>query len=132
MSQENEELVRRGWEAFERGDLSGALEAMSPNMVTHVAQPIPVAGTYHGREGFLQVTLDWAESYDELVMTGEQFIDAGDKVIVRSLHKSRDAESGVPVETDVWYVWTVHAGKAVRVDIFIDRGEALEAAGLSE
>ena len=65
-------------------------------------------------------------------MTGEEFIDAGDKVVVRSLHKSRGAESGIPVETDIWYVWTAHAGKAVRVDIFNDRREALEAAGLSE
>ena len=132
MSKENVEAVRRAWEAFERGDLSAALEAMSSDIVTCVAPPIPVAGTYHGREGFLQVTLDWAESFDELGMTGEQFIDAEDKVVVRSLHKSRGAESGVPVETDIWYVWTVHAGKAKRVDIFNDRSEALEAAGLSE
>jgi ketosteroid isomerase-like protein len=130
MSAENVELVKGGWEAFERGDLSAALEALSPDMVTYVAPPIPVAGTYHGREGFLQVTLDWAEGFDELVMTGEQFIDAGEHVVVRGLHKSRGAESGVPVQTDVWYVWTVHAGEAVRVAIFIDRREAFEAAGL--
>ena len=126
------EAVRRGWEAFEGGDFSGAIEALSPDVVTHVAQPIPVAGTYHGPEGFLQLTLDWAEGFDELVMTGKEFIDAGDQVVVRSLHKSRGAESGVPVETNVWYVFTVRAGKATRVDIFNDRSEALEAAGLSE
>jgi ketosteroid isomerase-like protein len=132
MSEENVEAMRRAWEAFEGGDLSGAIAAMSPDMVTYVAPPIPVAGTYEGPEGFLQVTLDWAEGFDELVMTGKEFIDAGDQVVVRSLHKSRGAESGVPVETDVWYVFTVRAGKATRVDIFNDRSEALEAAGLSE
>jgi ketosteroid isomerase-like protein len=132
MSEENLELVRRGWKAFERGDLPTALEVMSPDMVTYIAPPIPVAGTYNGREGFLQATLDWAESFDELVMTGEEFIDGGDQVVVRSLHKSHGAGSGVPVEADIWYVWTVRAGKAVRVDIFNDRRDALKAAGLSE
>ena len=76
MSQENVEIVRRAYEAFERGDLSAALEAFSPDLVTYIAPPIPVAGTYHGPEGFLQVTLDWAEGFDEVVMTGEEFFDA--------------------------------------------------------
>ena len=132
MSQENVEFVRRAWEAFEGGDLSGTLTALSPELVTYVAPPIPVAGTYHGPEGFLQVTLDWAEGFDELVMTGEEFIDAGDQVVVRSLHKSRGAGSGVPVQADVWYVFTLDAAKVTRADIFNDRSTALNAAGLSE
>ena len=132
MSQENVDLVRRGWQAYESGDLSAALEGFSPDMVTHVAAPIPVAGTYHGPEGFLQLTIDWAEGFDDLVITGEEFIDAGGQVIVRSLHKSRGAESGVPVETVAWYVFTVQGEKAVHVAIFNDRTEAFEAAGLRD
>ena len=132
MSEANVELVREAWEAFEDGDLSRALSVLSPELVTYVAPPIPVTGTYHGPEGFLQVTIDWAESFDDLVMSGEEFIDAGDQVVVRALHKSHGAESGVPVETDVWYVCTIRTGMVVRADIFHERREALEAAGLSE
>jgi ketosteroid isomerase-like protein len=129
MSEENLELVKRGWEAYESGDLSAALVNLSPDMVTHVAAPIPVAGTYHGREGFLQVTLDWAEGFDELVVTGEEFVDTpGDKVMVRARHRGSGVGSGVPVETDVWYVFTIRKGKTVRVDITNDRAGALEAA----
>src|SRR5919198_4294560 len=118
MSEENVEVARRGYEAWESGDLSAALDILAPEMITYVAPPIPVAGTFRGPEGFLQVTLDWAEAFDELVMTGEEFIDAGDQVVVRTLHRSRGAASGVPVQNDVWYVWTIRAGKAVRVEIF--------------
>jgi ketosteroid isomerase-like protein len=132
MSQENVEFVRRGVEAYERGDLSAVLETFSPDLVTYVAPPIPVAGTYHGPEGFLQLTLDWAEGFDELVATAEEHIDAGDQVVTRVRHRASGAESGVPVEADIWYVWTIHAGKTVRADIFNDRSEALEAAGLSD
>jgi uncharacterized protein len=132
MSQANVDFVRRGWEAYERGDLSAALETFSPDLVTYVAPPIPVAGTYQGPEGFLQLTLDWAEGFDELVATAEEHIDApGDQVVTRVRHRASGAESGVPVETDIWYVWTVRDGKTVRVDVFNDRSEALEAAGLS-
>src|SRR5688500_4560797 len=132
MSQENVDLVRRGWQAYESGDLSAALEVLSPDMVTHVAHPLPVAGTYHGPEGFLQVTIDWAEGFDELVATGEEFIDAGGQVVVRAVHKARGAESGIPVETDIWYVFTVQAGKAVHVPSFTARRASDLAVGLSE
>ena len=90
MSDENAEIVRRGWEAYEKGDLSGVIDLLDPEMVTSVAAPIPVEGTYRGPEGFLQVTIDWAEGFDDLVITGEEFIDAGDKVVVRSLHTRRE------------------------------------------
>jgi ketosteroid isomerase-like protein len=130
MSQENVEIVRRGWEAYERGDLSAGLANISPDVVTHVAPP--VSGVYQGREGLLQALLDWAEGFDELVITPEEYIDAGEQVVVRTRQRARGNESGVPVEADVWYVNTVRAGKLVRLGIFVNREEALEAAGLSE
>jgi ketosteroid isomerase-like protein len=132
MSQENVDFVRRAWEALESGDLPAALETMSADVVIVVSQPLPVAGTYYGREGMLQLTLDWAEGFDELVTTAEEHIDAGDQVVTRVRDKSRGAESGAPVETDIWYVWTIRGGKTARADIFNDRRQALEAAGLSE
>jgi ketosteroid isomerase-like protein len=67
-----------------------------------------------------------------LIVTAEEHIDAGDQVVTRVRHKSRGAGSGVPVETDIWYVWTIRGGKTVQVDIFNERSQALEAAGLSE
>ena len=132
MSQENVDFVRRSAEAYERGDLSAVLETMSPDMVTYVAQPIPVAGTYHGPEGFLQLTIDWAESFDDLEITPEEFIDPGDQVVTGVRHMSRGAESGVPVDTDIWYVWTIRGGESARVDIFNEKSEALRTAGLEE
>ena len=132
MTEENVEVIRRGWEAFDRGDLSAAMAAMSPDMVTYVAPPAPTTGTYHGIDGWVQSMLDWAEGFDELVITGEEFFDAGDQVVVHARHRASGAESGVPVEADVWYVWTVRAGKLVRADTFTEKAEALEAAGLSE
>jgi ketosteroid isomerase-like protein len=132
MSQENVDFIRRAWEAYESGDFSAAWAPFSPDLVTYIAPPLPVAGTYHGPEGLLQSLLDWAEGFDELVVTAEEFIDAGDQVVVRTRQKSRGAGSGVPVEADIYFVFTVSAGKTVRADVFNERSEALEAAGLAE
>jgi ketosteroid isomerase-like protein len=130
MSEDNVAIVRRSSEAWRGGDINAAIADMSRDMVTYVAPPSPVAGTYHGPEGFLQLTLDWAEGFDELEFYAEEFLDAGDQVVVRVVHKSHGAESGVPVESDFWYVFTISAGKVVRVDVFNEKSEAFEAAGL--
>jgi uncharacterized protein len=130
MSEENVETARRGWEAYERGDLSAAMADISPDVVT--STPISGRDTYHGLEGMLQALFDWAESFEELVITAEEYIDAGDQVVVRTRQRARGSGSGAQVETDLWYVYSVRAGKVVRIDIVQNRSEALEAAGLSE
>jgi ketosteroid isomerase-like protein len=132
MSRENVEIIRRGWEAYEGGDINAAIADMDRDMVTCVAPLLPVGGTYHGPEGFLQVTIDWAEGFDELEISAKEFVDAGDSVVVRAVHQSRGADSGVPVEAELWYVFTLRAGKVLRTDVFNEKSEALEAVGLRE
>ena len=133
MSEEAIEVVRRGWDAYERGDLSAVLADVSPDLVTHLAAPLPVAGTYHGPEGMLQSLLDFAEPFDEFDQEAEEFIDAGNgKIIVRVHQTGRVAGTSTPVEGVFWFVFTVKEGKTVRMDIRNDKAEALKAAGLSE
>ncbi len=127
------ELVRQTWEAWERGDFATALANISPDMVAYTDSRLPFPDVYPGPAGLIRLQRDWAEGFDEVAVTTRQFIDAGeDKVVVRALHAARGAASGAPVETDIWYVLTIHARKWVRADVFNDKGRAFEAAGLRE
>jgi ketosteroid isomerase-like protein len=130
MSQENVEIVRRTYAAFERGDISAALDDADPGLVTYRADP--EAATWHGPEGFLQAFADWTEGFDDFSATAEEFIDAGERVIVRVHQRARGHGSGVPVEADFWFVHTLSDGKITRLDMFASKGPALEAAGLRE
>jgi ketosteroid isomerase-like protein len=132
MSQENVEAVRRVFEAFNSGDpFSPVIDAMSPDVVI-TQNNIPAARTYSGPQGAIQALFDWTEDFDEFVTTGENYIDSDDKVIVRVHQKALGAGSGVPVEGEFWFVFTFGRGKIVRLDMFNEETEALEAAGLSE
>jgi len=128
MSQENVEVVRRGHAAWERGDLEEALAAFDDAVVIH-----PIIGpAWHGREGLLGMTIDWTEGLVNWTMAAEEFVDTGNRVVVR-VHQTGEGEaSGVPITSDYWFVYTVDDGKAVRLDMYADRKEALEAVGLSE
>ncbi len=60
-------------------------------------------------------------------------LDAGDKVVTLAIEHGRGRASGATVEARrTAHVWTMRANKAIRVDLFLDRAQALEAAGLSE
>jgi ketosteroid isomerase-like protein len=130
MSQENVEVVRRSNEALESGDISGAMKAVDPDLVTH--RVYPDGRTFHGREGFLGAVADWVESFAEYGFTGEQYLDAGDCVLVRFRQWGRGETSSIAVEGPVWVLYTLSAGTITRLDIYNDEGQALEAAGLEE
>ncbi len=65
-------------------------------------------------------------------MRAVKYLDAGDKVVVFHHEVAKGRESGVVVETDTGSVNTIRNGKIVRVRAYMDRRDALEAAGLSE
>ena len=50
MAHPNAELVRSGYEAFQRGDVEGALAAFADDIVFHIPGRSPVAGDYHGHQ----------------------------------------------------------------------------------
>jgi ketosteroid isomerase-like protein len=127
------EIVRRAFEAIERGDRAAWLKEYDADVVVQQTPPIPDARTYHGHEGLVQVLSDWTQVFGDLVMTPEDFADAGnDKVLVRIHQQARGASSGVPIDFYTWFVFTVGGGKIARLEMFNHRDQALEAAGLQE
>src|SRR5262245_13728267 len=133
MSEENVEVVRRASEAFARGDEEAFLDEFSSEVVIQQTAPIPDARAYKGHEGLMQVVSEWAEVFDGLVMTAREFTDgADDKVLVRVHQEAQGAGSGVPIEFDTWFVYSVNGGKISRLQMFNYKERALEAAGLRE
>jgi ketosteroid isomerase-like protein len=131
MSQENVEIVRRGFEAYARGDLATLLAGIDPEMVTYREEPD--GATFHGREGFLQAIAEWVEDFDEFAATAEELIDANDRQVVVRVHQTATgAQSGAPIEGDFWFVHTLSGSKVTRLDMLASKRRALAAVGLSD
>jgi ketosteroid isomerase-like protein len=130
MSQENVEIVRGGFDAFQEGNLSRMLDLMADDLVTYRAEPD--GATYHGREGFLDATADWTEDFSEWLVIPEDYIDAGDRVLVRVRQMARGEASGIPVEGEFWFVFELRGKRIVKLSFYLRRAEALEAAGLRD
>jgi ketosteroid isomerase-like protein len=131
MSEENVEIVRKGLKGVERDDIEMMLRDVAPDLVTQRHEVD--AATYHGPEGLLEAYMEWTEGFDEFTMTGEEFIDAGgNQVLVRVHQQAVGSKSGVPIEADFWFLYTLRDQRTVRLDMYPQKAQALEAAGLSE
>jgi ketosteroid isomerase-like protein len=131
MSQENVELVREAMEALLRGDRDAWFAIHDEDFELMPIRDWPESGA-RGREAAWNFNMRILESFEWAPIEVER-VDAGaDKVLVHPRYEARGATSGAQVEHDYWCVATVRQGRIRRVQWFVDRDEALEAAGLSE
>jgi ketosteroid isomerase-like protein len=88
---------------------------------------------YRGRDEVVRAFVDYFEVWERMEMRADDYIDAGGEDVVVFHHEvAKGRESGVVVETDTGTVNTVRDGRIVRVRSYMDRQQALEAAGLRE
>jgi ketosteroid isomerase-like protein len=132
MSEENLEIVRRAWEAWQQGEPWA--EFLDPDFEwdfsTIPSLDLPVRG--RGREDHVRLMDRYRRAWIDYEMAPKELIDAGDNVVV-VLHETTGARgTEALIERDLFVVWTFREGKAVRLEIFSTRDEALEAAGLRE
>jgi ketosteroid isomerase-like protein len=130
MSQENVELVRRGYEAFAQGEIAEALAMFHPDIqVEDHERSLETPTSYHGREGFLTLFATVNEGFSDVRYTPEELTDVKDRVLVEVRRTGRGTASGAQVDERQFHVWDLAGGRAVRFRVYLDRDQALEAAG---
>ena len=130
MSQANVELVRTIYDHFRAGDNEGALALHDPEVEVHDRPEIPDPQVYRGHAGVLQSLGVSQATFEGLDLVPEEFIDAGDRVIVVFRFQGKGRESGVPIDERLAHVWTIRNGKAIRMEVHSGREQALRAAGV--
>ena len=133
MSRENVEVVRRGIEAFNRGDMDGVVADFAPESEYVTTGMIPGAsGVFRGPEGYRQFTEGFFAEFEDARIEVHELIDAEDRVLASVTLRGRGKQSGAEASWDIWQLWTVKDGRVVRGQGFTSRADALEATGLSE
>jgi ketosteroid isomerase-like protein len=132
MSQENVEIVRAVFDQFARGDFGRWFDLTTDDFEFVTSPEIPDAGTYYGAEARRWIAA-WVQSFEGHTMEATEISDAaGDNVFAGFLQRGRPRGSQSAVEGRWWTVVTFRQGAMARIEVFADRAEALEAAGLSE
>lgn len=134
MSQENVELVKQGFQAYADGGWEAMLPLLAPEFEAITSPDVAMEpDTYRGEEGIRRYFESFEEAMEDIrLVPDDEFIDAGDKVVVPFRLLARGKETGIEVEQHAFQVWTLRNEKALRLEVFASREQALEAAGLDD
>src|SRR4051794_34205609 len=131
MSQETIDRLRAGLVAFvESGETDAGF--LAPDFELHQASSIVgSAGLFHGQTALRDSLRELRESFDDLTFEPETFMEApGGEVVVLVRARGRGRSSGMETRNRIGWVWTFRDDKAVRLVVYEDPAEALDAVGL--
>jgi ketosteroid isomerase-like protein len=131
MSQENVEIVRRGYDHYNRTG-EAEYDVLDPEVVYDVSRRTFDPRVYHGHQGVREFLALIREQWATMRLEPQDFVDSEDTVVVSIRLVGVGKESGVETTADAAHVWTFRDGKIIRQTTFQTMAEALEAAGLSE
>ena len=123
------EIVKRSYEAFSRGDLDSVVADFDPEIEWQQAQGLPHGGTNRGVEAvrrsiFDPLDADW---WDEFSADPDEFLDAGDDVMVLGRYRGVAKGTGKRLDVPFVHVWRLRDGKAVLFRQFLDTRGWVEA-----
>jgi len=124
-----EELVeqsRDGYRMFREND-PGFLDRMDPEIEWHVPDTLPGGGDLHGTMEVLEFLGTTSGLWDEAYPNPEEFLPAGDKLVVLGTWRARARSTGVRVEVPFAHVQQFRDGKLVYFRNYIDAAKALRS-----
>ena len=130
MSQENVEMARRSFEAWHRGDVDAASEDFAPDFELDTSRAIGMDRGIYGLNQMRRLSEGFWEAFD-VVQLAAEYIDAGEHVVMPFTNRLRGRD-GIEVQVRGIWLCTIRDGLIVRICLYQELQEALEAAGLSE
>jgi len=131
MSQENVEMVRCVYDAFNREDWDAAFRDADPDFEA-TFQRGPNAGTHRGRENLQARLLDARAAFDAWLAEPVELLESGEQVVVIVKNRLRPKGSSGEIEFRNGHIWTIRDGTILSLLGYPSPDDALEAAGLRE
>ncbi len=134
MSQENVEVVRRQFAAFEGGDWTLWRSSGHPSIEWRAVEgAADDVGLMRGHEALRRYYQDWIDTLDHLHAEVVEVILASNRQVVVAVRNSGGAGQAAPPREGRYYVaCSVEDERIVSGREFETREQALEAVGLSE
>src|ERR1700758_1779858 len=123
--------LRERW--HESGEPPTRADLLASDVEIDMSRRVFNPAVYRGIAGLRRLNDEIRDVWEEWRVVPEQFIDAGDRVVVLETIHARGRGSGLKLETrPSATIWTVRDGRVVRVEIGLNRDEALKAVGLED
>jgi ketosteroid isomerase-like protein len=123
---------RIGLDAFNRtGEIPVGF--LDPEFELHQASSIvDTAGVFRGPAAFRESLDELNESFENLTFEAERFLEApGGEIVVLVHARARGRSSGMEIDNHIAWVWTFRGDRAVRMVVYEEPDDALQAVGLA-
>ena len=130
MSRENVELVRRVFDATNRGDWDTVLAGYSADTEWDDRDLRPEGAVHRGMEAMRAEMRAWFGTWSDYSQEVEQIFDSGEQVVVVVRESGSGKGSGAAMDQRIGVVITVRGGLITRTTLYREPKEALAAVGL--
>lgn len=125
------EQLREVYSHWGRGDWSPRFDFYADDMEWGWSEDFPdLAGVFADTETPNSRLRTWLSPWEMWTCEAEDFVVAGDDVVVLARYRGRGKGSTATVDVEGAHVWRIVDGRAVRLEIFADRASALASVGL--
>jgi ketosteroid isomerase-like protein len=126
----NLEIVKAWVAACNENNVDRALALCHPAIELIESSTLPGAITAIGAEQVRRYLERFRTHWSEGEWLPEEFLESDDKVFMRARLRMVGRRSGIEVDREWIYVFTVTDGKLIRQEGFDERSEGLRAAGI--
>jgi ketosteroid isomerase-like protein len=127
VSTEDVQRLREVYDAFDRDDAETFVGLLAHDIEWRVPEVLPWGGARHGHDG-VHTYLDLLREHVSGGWgTPEEFLDAGDRVVVLGRFAGTARATGRDFETTFVHVWTTSDGVPTRLVHFVDTAVVLRA-----
>ena len=127
---ENSEALKRGYEAFNRGDAETVSDVFADDARWEGPNTpgVPMSGNNEGKDAVLQALGAIGESFERFHVSPDEMVEEGDTIVVLS-HLDAKTKSGKELKLPGVEIWRMSAGKALRVQSLSDTAALKQALG---
>ena len=113
--------IKAVYKAFATGDIPTVLGTLSSDIAWTEAEGFPYGGTYHGPKAVLEgVFMRLGSEWDGFAAIPDEFIDAGDTVVVLGKYSGKYKATGKSMHVNFAHVWKMQDGKATQFIQYVD------------
>jgi ketosteroid isomerase-like protein len=121
----NVDTARSAYEAFGRGDLATLKEMLSEDGTWLTSDELPLGGETRGRDAIIGDFAQLPDYWSSFSVEPEEFIDAGEWVIVRGTQRA--AHNGSSFEAPFAHLMKFADGRITRGEFYADSAKAAKA-----
>jgi uncharacterized protein len=105
-------------------------DRFDPQVVVKPSGILPETEEMHGQDGAVRFLQAQTEAFSALRLEPQEFLESGDRLLVTLRISGHARHSGIKIEFDRVHVFSYRCAQVLRMEVYANRAEALEAVGM--